>query len=131
MLGAKTGGGPLPRRGCAHGAELTEERARRRKAERKVKELEAVLRVVMKGVQSIYEDDEVVVVPSDEEPASPTARRPSESERPRMKRDSKTRDREVRVPDRRAGRGSGDLKTGPSRSPSLEGKIRHKMLEYP
>jgi len=34
---------------CAHGAELAEERARRRKAGRKAKELEAVLRVVALG----------------------------------------------------------------------------------
>jgi len=83
-------------------------------------------------MQSINEDDEAVMVPSNEELASPTARRPSEPERPRMKRDSKTRDREVRVPDRRAGRSSGGLKTGPSRSPSLEGdRYAIEMLEYP
>jgi len=116
----------------AHGAEPAEERARRRKAELKVKELEAVLRVVVKGMQSINEEDEAVVVPSNEEPASPTARKPSESERPRMKRDSKTREREVRVPERREGRGSGGLKTGPSRSPSLEeARYAIEMLEHP
>ena len=150
LRGAKTGGGggggsdgpvheavaAAASRCCAHGAELAEERARRRKAERKVKELEAMLRVVMKGVQSINEDDEVVVVPSNEEPASPTARRPSEPERPRMKRDSKSREREARAPDGRASGGSGgssgDQNTGPSRTPSLEGsRYAIEMLEYP
>ncbi|KAI5854337.1 hypothetical protein BZA05DRAFT_263257 [Tricharina praecox] len=180
LRGAKIGGGGGSRMGsespvresgegkegregrcCGHDAELAEERARRRRAERKVKELEAMLRVVMKGMQSINEEGEDVVVVSTPRDAplrealpTPSRARAPESERQRLVRDSKPREREgyvqapvqvqLHVPDRRSstGRGrsagvgdqlGGSGSSRPPLSPSSPQGARYSIgrVEYP